>query len=41
MIKEKLTKILKLKKGFNLVLNHPIGYPKEEEKTSETKWVKL
>ena len=41
MPREKLTKILKLKKGFNLILNHPIGYPKETQKetqnTSETK----
>ncbi len=40
MPREKFTKILKLKKGFNLVLNHPIGYPKEEQElpsTTETK----
>lgn len=37
MPREKLTKILKLKKGFNLVLNHPVGYPKEAEKSEETK----
>lgn len=41
MPREKLTKILKLKKGFNLVLNHPIGYPKETQQetqnASETK----
>ena len=35
MPRDKFTKILKLKKGFELVLNHPIGYPREAEK--ETK----
>jgi nitroreductase len=37
MPREKLTKILKLKKGFELVLNHPVGYPKEPQKTEKTK----
>lgn len=37
MPREKLTKILKLKKGFYLVLNHPVGYPKEAEKSEEIK----
>ncbi len=32
MPREDFTKILKLEKGFELVLNHPIGYPKEKEK---------
>ena len=32
MPREDFTKILKLEKGFELVLNHPIGYPKETEK---------
>lgn len=32
MPREDFTKILKLEKGFDLVLNHPIGYPKETEK---------
>ena len=32
MPRDKFTKILKLKKGFDLVLNHPIGYPKEVAK---------
>lgn len=28
-------KILKLEKGFELILNHPIGYPKEAEKPTK------
>ena len=30
MPRAEFTKILKLEKGFNLILNHPIGYPKED-----------
>ena len=30
MPREKFTKILKLKKGFELILNHPVGYPLEK-----------
>lgn len=37
MPREKLTKILKLKKGFDLILNHPIGYPKEIKEENKTK----
>lgn len=35
MPREDFTKILKLEKGFELVLSHPVGYPKSAEKPAK------